>query len=140
MTRINPEVERLTRECAALRSTIARLTADPGDMPVRGCGDNSCVVAQPSGMATNGGCRCEPHTLRRALAYYKRLAAFREETIRELRAAPSPSATVEDERAAVVAALQHEASYNWDEDSGGWKALMVMAKHIEHGYHRQAGQ
>jgi len=23
-----------------------------------GCGDNSCLVKKPSGMATNGGCRC----------------------------------------------------------------------------------
>ena len=23
-----------------------------------GCGDNSCMVHKPSGMATNGGCRC----------------------------------------------------------------------------------
>lgn len=23
-----------------------------------GCGDNSCLFAQPKGMATNGGCRC----------------------------------------------------------------------------------
>lgn len=25
-----------------------------------GCGDNSCRFVPPSGMATNGGCRCEP--------------------------------------------------------------------------------
>ncbi len=23
-----------------------------------GCGDNSCLIAKPKGMATNGGCRC----------------------------------------------------------------------------------
>lgn len=23
-----------------------------------GCGDNSCLVKKPIGMATNGGCRC----------------------------------------------------------------------------------
>lgn len=25
-----------------------------------GCGDNSCWIAAPKGMATNGGCRCFP--------------------------------------------------------------------------------
>ncbi len=24
-----------------------------------GCGDNSCLVKKPKGMATNGGCRCK---------------------------------------------------------------------------------
>lgn len=24
----------------------------------KGCGDNSCLVKKPKGMATNGGCRC----------------------------------------------------------------------------------
>jgi hypothetical protein len=24
----------------------------------KGCGDNSCLVKKPVGMATNGGCRC----------------------------------------------------------------------------------
>lgn len=23
-----------------------------------GCGDNSCLIKKPDGMATNGGCRC----------------------------------------------------------------------------------
>lgn len=27
-------------------------------MEAIGCGDNSCIVQRPSGMATNGGCRC----------------------------------------------------------------------------------
>jgi len=25
----------------------------------QGCGDNSCLVKKPKGMATNGGCRCK---------------------------------------------------------------------------------
>ena len=25
---------------------------------LEGCGDNSCYVKRPEGMATNGGCRC----------------------------------------------------------------------------------
>jgi hypothetical protein len=39
--------------------------------PPAGCGDSSCVVASPDGMATNGGCRCDDHTLRRALRWYR---------------------------------------------------------------------
>lgn len=34
---------------------------------LKGCGDSSCIVAKPSGMATNGGCRCEKPALRRAV-------------------------------------------------------------------------
>lgn len=32
-----------------------------------GCGDNSCIVAKPTGMATNGGCRCDEQRLKRAV-------------------------------------------------------------------------
>jgi hypothetical protein len=35
------------------------------DLP--GCGDHSCAVAKPRGMGTNGHCRCDERTLRRAL-------------------------------------------------------------------------
>ena len=82
MTRRNPQVEALEREIAILRRIDAERRKDPGDLPVMGCGDNSCVVAQRGGMATNGGCRCEPFELRRALQYWKRRAQFLEETIR----------------------------------------------------------
>lgn len=85
MPRHNYRVEQLERECDMLRKQIAARSIDPGDLPVAGCGDNSCVVARPGGMATNGGCRCDDRTLRWALSYYKRLAAFREETVHDLR-------------------------------------------------------
>lgn len=26
----------------------------------RGCGDHSCAIKKPTGMGTNGGCRCNP--------------------------------------------------------------------------------
>lgn len=29
-----------------------------------GCGDNSCILGRPGGMATNGGCRCLPRGVR----------------------------------------------------------------------------
>ena len=40
-------------------------------MEFLGCGDNSCAVVKPKGMATNGGCRCHKDTTsaRRAIAY-----------------------------------------------------------------------
>lgn len=85
MTRRNPEVDSLTRENDELRRQLAELRRDPGDLPVTGCGDTSCVVATPQGMATNGGCRCDPHTVRQALQYWRRLARFRERTIQEMR-------------------------------------------------------
>jgi hypothetical protein len=85
MPRKNPEVERLEWEVVSLRRQLEERRRDPGELPVNGCGDNSCVVRTPSGMATNGGCSCEARELRRALQYYKRLAVFREETIRAMR-------------------------------------------------------
>lgn len=36
----------------ALRSAVELVTA------YAGCGDNSCNFVKPTGMATNGGCRC----------------------------------------------------------------------------------
>lgn len=36
-----------------------------------GCGDSSCIVRAPTGMATNGGCRCELPTVRAALRWYR---------------------------------------------------------------------
>jgi hypothetical protein len=82
VSRRSEEAERLERENAMLRKQIERFYQDPGDLPVAGCGDSSCQVAQASGMSTNGGCRCDERTLRRALSFYKRLAQFRAETIR----------------------------------------------------------
>jgi hypothetical protein len=85
MPRPNPEVERLERENALLRKQIQRFYEDPGDLPVSGCGDNSCEVQQASGMATNGGCCCDERTVRRALRFYKRRCQFLQETIRVMR-------------------------------------------------------
>lgn len=35
---------------------ILRATADA--VGLKGCGDSSCMLGPPEGMATNGGCRC----------------------------------------------------------------------------------
>ena len=32
-----------------------------------GCGDGGCVIKKPSGMVTNGGCRCRPQDFTSAL-------------------------------------------------------------------------
>lgn len=42
---------------------------------VGGCGDNSCVVERPRGMATNGGCRCGRMALRMALQRERKATA-----------------------------------------------------------------
>lgn len=84
MARTNPEVERLQRELDLLRRANERLRVPPDPYPVSGCGDNSCQVAQPKGMATNGGCRCDERTLRRALAWYQRFTASQRAAIEDL--------------------------------------------------------
>jgi hypothetical protein len=40
-----------------------------------GCGDHSCIIRTPKGMATNGGCRCPDVLLRRAVRVYRASAA-----------------------------------------------------------------
>jgi hypothetical protein len=45
---------------------------EQGDLPPD-CGDSGCECALSlSGMRTNGGCRCEPHTMRLALRWWQR--------------------------------------------------------------------
>ena len=86
MPRVNPQVEQLQRENAILRRMLDERSKDPGDLPVRGCGDSSCIVQQTrSGMHTNGGCRCDERRLRQAMQYWRRRSEFLEETIRILR-------------------------------------------------------
>jgi hypothetical protein len=84
MARTNPQLEALQRENAMLRKWIDSMRADPGDIPLVAC-DNSCVCARPEGMATNGGCRCDEHKLRRAVQWWRRVAEFRLVTIREMK-------------------------------------------------------
>jgi hypothetical protein len=91
MPRKNPEVERFERENKRLREHIARTHADPGDLPVTGCGDHSCVVAVCVGMGTNGGCSCNEFTLRRAMMYWRRRSEFLQETIRLMKEDPKTS-------------------------------------------------
>ena len=85
-------IEQLEREVRYYRDQLANIRRDPGDMPVTGCGDNSCILARPTGMATNGGCQCDPLALRQAVVYWRRLAEFRLATICELRAKPKGGA------------------------------------------------
>jgi hypothetical protein len=84
--RPSPREEQLEREVASLRRQLDAIRQDPGDYPELGCGDSSCIVAHPKGMRTNGGCRCDERTLRRAVMWWRRRGEFLLETIRELRA------------------------------------------------------
>jgi hypothetical protein len=73
-----PEVKRAAEACDALDKALAALDAAPVDSgPVPGCADNSCVVARRTGMGTNGGCRCDDRTLRRAVGYWRGVAEGR---------------------------------------------------------------
>jgi hypothetical protein len=61
----------------AIRKEIARLQAAlaPTKRPeIEGCGDTSCRCHPPSGVATNGGCRCDEHRVHAALAAWRRYA------------------------------------------------------------------
>jgi hypothetical protein len=84
MSRTNPRVEELEYQNKILREDLKRLRADPGDCPLLAC-DNSCVCARPTGMATNGGCRCDERKLQQAVQWWRRKALFLEETIREMK-------------------------------------------------------
>ena len=41
---------------------------------IEGCGDSGCICRPTSGMATNGGCRCDDRAVRRALVAWRRYA------------------------------------------------------------------
>jgi len=58
----------LTAWRCALDSVRAR---EPSSLEQLGCGDSSCVVRRARGMATNGGCRCDAHMLRRAVEAWR---------------------------------------------------------------------
>jgi hypothetical protein len=73
-------VEHLQQENRMLREQIERMRRDPPDVPFHAC-DNSCVVARPNGMATNGGCRCDERTLRRAVQWWRGKARHLQSTI-----------------------------------------------------------
>lgn len=84
MARKNSQVEHLQYMNDILRKQIDNMSKDPGDIPFVAC-DNSCIVARPTGMTTNGGCRCEKTTLRRAVMWWRRRAEFLQITIQDMR-------------------------------------------------------
>ena len=85
MPRTNPEVEMLRKQVEVLRRELDRIRTDPGEFPALGCGDNSCEVARPQGVGTNGGCRCSNHVVRHALRYWRRKSQFLTEELRGTR-------------------------------------------------------
>lgn len=54
-------------ELAALRAELDEERRADHAPSSHGCGDNSCVIERPRGMATNGGCRCGRAALKSAL-------------------------------------------------------------------------
>ena len=61
----------------AIRRKVAFLQQGLGTVDrtgVEGCGDSGCICRPTSGMATNGGCRCDDRTVRRALVMWRRYA------------------------------------------------------------------
>ena len=84
-TRTNPEVARLEAALAAYRKADECRAKGPGDLTVEGCGDHSCAVRAPQGMGSNGGCRCDERTLRRAVQWYRRKVHQMDAALRELR-------------------------------------------------------
>jgi hypothetical protein len=72
----------------ALRRVNERLIADPGDVPFVAC-DHSCACVSATGMAPNGGCRCDERKLRQAVRYWRRRAQFLQVTIQIMRGDPS---------------------------------------------------
>jgi hypothetical protein len=75
MAKKNPQVEQLERMNKMLREQIERMRREPPETPLVAC-DNSCVVATPDGMATNGGCRCDERKLRRAVQFWRGRAQY----------------------------------------------------------------
>lgn len=53
--------------CAWGRAIESVRARTPIDLIGLGCGDNSCVIERPQGMATNGGCTCGKQELRSAV-------------------------------------------------------------------------
>lgn len=80
MARSNPVIEGLQRTVRMLRDQIERMRRDQFDIPLLAC-DHSCVVATATGMAPNGGCRCDEQKLRRAVMYWRAVAQQRQAII-----------------------------------------------------------
>lgn len=45
-------------EWLAKREEVKSLMKQLGDLAATGCGNGSCQIKKPTGMHTNGGCRC----------------------------------------------------------------------------------
>jgi hypothetical protein len=74
----------LERENQALRADLAQIRQEPPEIPFVAC-DNSCVVAKATGMATNGGCRCDERTLRRAIQFWRGRARYLQSCVQLIR-------------------------------------------------------
>lgn len=95
MARVNPEVEMLRRHVDTLKRAYDSLFENPPDIPFLAC-DNSCICARATGVATNGGCRCDEKKLRRAVQYWRMVATHRAAIIKLNRDAGCPTCDSSD--------------------------------------------
>lgn len=89
-------------ERAALAAHVERLRDLAYPSWVQGCGDHSCLFASPTGMATNGGCRC--HEGRQAARLVRALAHIRQTL------AATPAESLEEHDAEVAAGALEKAA------------------------------
>lgn len=82
--RPSPREQFLEMENKIIKEDLARIRRNPDDCPLVAC-DNSCIVARPQGMATNGGCHCDERTLRRAVQWLWMKVRFLTESMRLMR-------------------------------------------------------
>lgn len=75
---------------------------DPGECPFVAC-DHSCVCNKAKGQATNGHCRCDERTLRRAIRWWRAKAKYLEYHLDK----------VEDELSEVKNDLDRESLFFW---------------------------
>ena len=79
------EIEMMEMKLKSLESQISRIRTHPGEIPVDGCGSNSCLISPATGMGTNGSCGCSKFTFHRAIDYYKRVAEFHKCSLDDLK-------------------------------------------------------
>jgi len=83
----NIEVEVLERRLKVICDELAKLRANPPNMPFEAC-SASCILAKfGGGVSTNGGCRCieDKNMLRRAATYWRAYAIHCNAVIDELK-------------------------------------------------------
>lgn len=55
LAEVETERNTLRTKLETLKTTLTQIKEG---FDIEGCGDSSCIIRKPTGMATNGGCRC----------------------------------------------------------------------------------